>query len=210
LFSSRIAAVPQRESASALRAAFPVIYDHLEVAVASAYQILSYPDDLELLREWTNAGLIPTSEGDAEAVVFSVGERIRREIKYQRRSEKGVQSPAETLKLGSGSCRDMATLMMDACRFLGIAARFASGYLDCPASTAGRASTHAWTEVYLPALGWRGYDPTLGDPTSLKHAPTGVSNHPRGVMPIAGKFNGSPSDYRNMQVQVATEILASN
>jgi transglutaminase-like putative cysteine protease len=120
---------------------------------------------------------------------------------------KGVQNPAKTLELASGSCRDMATLMMDAARVLGIAARFASGYLDCPASEAGRASMRAWTEFYLPALGWRGYDPTIGEPTSLKHVTTGVSNHPRGVMPVSGMFVGASSDYRELVVQVTTEKL---
>jgi transglutaminase-like putative cysteine protease len=120
-----------------------------------------------------------------------------------------VQSPAETLRLASGSCRDMATLMMEAGRVLGYATRFASGYLDCAASIAGRASTHAWTEFYLPALGWRGFDPTLGEPTSLKHVVTGVSNHPRGVMPVSGKFTGSSSDCLEMIVQVTTEQLSN-
>ena len=101
----------------------------------------------------------------------------------------------------------MATLMMEAGRLLGISTRFASGYLDCAASLAGRASMHAWIEAYLPALGWRGFDPTLGEPTSLKHVVTGVSNHPRGVMPVSGMFTGASSDYREMIVSVTTESL---
>jgi transglutaminase-like putative cysteine protease len=99
----------------------------------------------------------------------------------------------------------MATLMMDAGRLLGFAARFVSGYLDCPASEAGRASMHAWAEIYLPTLGWRGYDPTLGEPTSLKHLVVGVSHHPRGVMPISGMFTGASSDYIGMTAQVKIE-----
>ena len=75
---------------------------------------------------------------------------------------------------------------------------------------AGNASTHAWTEVYLPDLGWRGFDPTTGQPTGLKHVVMGVSNHPRGVMPISGKFTGSSADYRQMVVQVRTETLPSD
>jgi transglutaminase-like putative cysteine protease len=102
----------------------------------------------------------------------------------------------------------MATLMMDCARVLGVAARFASGYLHCAASMAGHASTHAWTEVYLPSLGWRGFDPTMGESTSLRHVATGVSNHPRGVMPISGLFIGSRRDYKDMQVEVETEELA--
>jgi len=97
---------------------------------------------------------------------------------------------------------------MDAARGLGMAARFASGYLDCPASEAGRAAMHAWTEVYLPIIGWRGYDPTLGEIVSRKHILVGVSHHPRGVMPISGLFTGLTGDYIDMTAQVKiTRIL---
>lgn len=206
----RTAPFPQQDPHEPWRVAYPVTYDPLETAVASAYQLASFPDDGPVLREWLDRTLPAPDFEDAESVFHALGSAIYREIKYQRRSERGVQSPAETLRLASGSCRDMATLMMDAARVLGMAARFASGYLDCAASLAGRASTHAWTEVYLPALGWRGFDPTLGEPTSLKHVVTGVSNHPRGVMPVSGMFVGGASDYREMLVQVTTETLPSD
>jgi transglutaminase-like putative cysteine protease len=133
---------------------------------------------------------------------------VQSKIHYQRRSEKGVQTPAETLRLGYGSCRDMATLMMDASRTLGVASRFVSGYLDCAASEAGRAATHAWNEVYFPAYGWRGLDPTIGLPTSTAHVVTGVSNHPRGVMPVSGMFTGGPADRGTLAVTVKVERLS--
>jgi transglutaminase-like putative cysteine protease len=189
--------------------AYPVTYDPLEITFTSAYQAASYPDDVEAIREWLGKSITEPNSQDAESVITALGQALHDQIQYQRRSEKGVQNPALTLQLASGSCRDMATLMMDAARVLGIAARFASGYLDCPASEAGRASMHAWTEFYLPALGWRGFDPTIGEPTSLKHVVTGVSNHPRGVMPVSGMFVGASSDYREMIVQVTTEKLPS-
>ena len=189
------------------RVAYPVTYEPLEVPIVSAYQATSYPDDLNELREWLDRQLPIRNADDAEGMLFNLSQVVCQQIQYQRRSEKGVQSPAQTLRFGSGSCRDMATLMMEAARVWGIAARFASGYLDCSASLAGRASMHAWTEVYLPLLGWRGFDPTLGEPTSLKHVVTGVSNHPRGVMPVSGMFTGTSSDYREMIVQVTTESL---
>lgn len=187
---------------------FPVTYDPLEIAFASAYEIAIYPNEVPELKAWVDQALSTADMTDAESVVFTIGTAIHQQIKYQRRSEKGVQSPLETLKLVSGSCRDMATLMMEALRCVGIAARFASGYLDCAASAAGHASTHAWTEIYLPDLGWRGFDPTTGQPTGLKHVVTGVSNHPRGVMPVSGRFTGTAADYRQMVVQVRTETLA--
>jgi len=186
--------------------AYPVTYDPLEITVSSAYQTLSYPEDSDSLRPWLD-GDLKVDRKDAEGTMLALCELIHDKIAYQRRSEKGVQSPAVTLEGGSGSCRDMATLMMDCARVMGIAARFASGYLHCSASMAGHASTHAWTEVYLPALGWRGFDPTMGERTSLRHVATGVSNHPRGVMPISGMFIGARKDYKEMRVEVETEEL---
>jgi transglutaminase-like putative cysteine protease len=187
---------------------FPVAYDALELPVAAVYQALSYPDAAPSIAQWLEAELPVRDPSDAEGVLLALCQRVHARIAYQRRSERGVQPTHTTLELRSGSCRDLATLMMDCARVLGIASRFASGYLHCAASIAGRASTHAWMEAYLPALGWRGFDPTLGEPTSLKHVPIGVSNHPRGVMPISGTYEGTGSDYLGMKVQVETADVA--
>lgn len=189
---------------------FPVAYEPLEVPIAAVYQGLSFPDVGAKLSAWLNERLPSRDANDAEGVLLKLCELVHDSIEYQQRSERGVQDPDLTLRRASGSCRDMATLMMDCARVLGIASRFASGYLHCAASIAGRASTHAWMEAYLPALGWRGFDPTLGEPTSLKHIPTGVSNHPRGVMPISGTFQGSSSDCRGMRVEVETAEIAQD
>jgi transglutaminase-like putative cysteine protease len=198
---------PQQELHKPWSVALPIEYDVLETQIASVYQVLSYPDDLNEVRLWLARFPEIAAATDAESLLIALCLAITREIKYQRRDIKGVQSPAQTLKLGSGSCRDMATLMMDASRCIGLSARFASGYLDCPASEAGRAAMHAWTEVYLPVLGWRGFDPTIGEPASLKHIVVGVSHHPRGVMPISGLFTGSTSDYIGMNAQVKIEQM---
>jgi transglutaminase-like putative cysteine protease len=202
--------LPEDDAVEPWRVPFPVVYDPLETTIAAAYQAATYPDDIEAIRAWLDRELTERSPVDAESVMIALGALVHRVVNYQRRHAKGVQTPAETLQLGSGSCRDMATLMLDAARLLGFAARFASGYLDCLASEAGRAAMHAWAEIYLPTLGWRGYDPTLGEPTSLKHLVVGVSNHPRGVMPISGMFTGASSDYLEMTAQVKIEKLDAN
>ncbi|WP_373652519.1 transglutaminase N-terminal domain-containing protein [Schlesneria sp. DSM 10557] len=187
------------------RVPLPLNYDTLESHLVAAYQAVSYPDDVPQVQTWLNGLPAIRSSNDAESVLSDLCSTICQKIKYQRRYAKGVQSPAETINLSSGSCRDTATLMMDAARGLGLAARFASGYLDCPASEAGRAAMHAWTEVYLPIIGWRGYDPTLGEIVSRKHILVGVSHHPRGVMPVSGLFTGLTGDFINMTAQVKIE-----
>ncbi len=135
--------------------------------------------------------------------------RVHAIVAYRRRAEKGVQTPRQTLQAASGSCRDMATLLMDAARVLGIASRFASGYVHGAASLAGHASTHAWTECYLPGLGWRGFDPTSGKAIGLQHVATGVSQHPRGVMPVSGSFVGARNLFHSMNVDVQTRELGA-
>jgi transglutaminase-like putative cysteine protease len=199
---------PQRSRRSSVRVRFPVEFSQLESVVATAYLATTYPDDVAKVKAWITAAVELSALVDAEEVVSSVGRVIRETIKYRRREAKGVQTPAQTLAEASGSCRDMATLMLEALRAVGLPARFASGYLDCAASEAGRASTHAWAEAYLPELGWTGYDPTLGEATSAKHVVTGVSNHPRGVMPVSGTFFDEDSSFLGMTVTVRTECLA--
>lgn len=183
------------------RTPWPPVYDPLEIGVVSAYQQLSYPSDAGAVRRWLSESCLKRPR-DVEDVVRTLNRCIHQNIKYVRREEKGVYPPAQTIEGGGGSCRDFATLLLDAARCMGIAARFASGYLECTAAEAGYASTHAWVEIYLPGHGWRGYDPTIGTETTLAHVVTGLSNHPRGVMPVTGSFYGSASSFKEMKVAV--------
>jgi transglutaminase-like putative cysteine protease len=197
---------PDRRTGPSL---FPVEYSPFERGVAAAYQASTFPEDVDPVKEWVSRQISIAPGDDAESVVSGVNRRIPESCQYARRETKGVQSPAETLQKKSGSCRDLATFLLETLRVLGFPARFASGYLDCLASHAGEASTHAWAEAYFPKIGWIGYDATTGAPTSANHVVTGVSNHPRGVMPITGSFFGEPEEYLEMKVSVQTERLSS-
>jgi transglutaminase-like putative cysteine protease len=206
LIVERMMPFPDQALHEPWRVPFPPHYDTLESTITHVYQLLTFTEDAAPLQTWLRNNLTMTPD-DAEGTMLALCGLVFRTIKYQRRSEKGVQNPARTLELGTGSCRDMATLMMEAARVLGVAARFASGYLHCTASMAGHASTHAWAEVYLPTLGWRGFDPTIGAAISIRHVSTGVSSHPRGVMPVSGVFIGARADYKTLEVTVKTEEL---
>ncbi len=116
-----------------------------------------------------------------------------------------AQSPAHTLAIGSGACRDLTVLFMAACRGLGIAARFVSGYQAQADTPDGRRHMHAWAEVFLPGLGWRGFDPMHGVAVTDGHVALCAAPDQAATMPVEGGFYGngvtSTLDY---SVEIAT------
>ena len=141
---------------------------------------------------------------ESYALLDQTNRAITSNFTYIKREEPGVQTPSQTLANRSGSCRDYAALFIEACRYLGLASRFVSGYLHAPATEAGNAATHAWAEVYLPGPGWKGFDPTIGEITGARHIAVAVARHPEAVPPIAGSFMGpiEPAPTLTVSVQV--------
>ena len=115
---------------------------------------------------------------------------------------------SETLAKRQGSCRDTAVLLMDACRSVGIAARFVSGYQEGVLNQTER-ELHAWVEVYLPGAGWRGYDPTLGLAVSDRHIAVAAGPTPRATAPTSGAFRGTDAT-STMRTDIRMNITGSD
>lgn len=119
---------------------------------------------------------------------------------YQPRLE-GQAFPAETTLRGqTGSCRDFAGLFIAACRSLGLAARFVSGYLY--GTFAHAHELHAWAEVYLPGAGWRGFDPTEGRAVINNHVCLGASGDNDLLAPVMGTYRGNATSGLTTQVEI--------
>jgi transglutaminase-like putative cysteine protease len=184
---------------------YPFNYALGEQADLAAYQQLIFPNDRQLINEW----LLPLELYGMQTfgLLLKLNQTINSQFLYQMREEAGVQSPVQTLAQRSGSCRDYATLFIEACRCLGLASRFVSGYLHAPATEAGNATTHAWVEVYLPGTGWKGFDPTSGVVTGNQHIAVAVARDPEAVPPVSGSFVGPDVTTPTLRVNVQVNLL---
>ncbi len=181
---------------------FPFNYNPAERTGLVPFLLPIFTDDSPSIQSWTSQFWQPGQLMETFVLVDTMSRAIHENFQYQMREAPGVQPPGETLAKQSGSCRDFATLLMEACRYLGMAARFVSGYLHCPATERGHGATHAWTEVYLPGTGWKGFDPTTAQVAGSDHIAVAVERHPEAAPPVAGSFFGNLSAPPVMEVDV--------
>jgi uncharacterized protein (DUF2126 family) len=161
-------------------------------------------DDGPLLQAAVNE-LTPAGQGSVNFLV-GLNAQLQQRTRYLVRMEPGVQTPDETLAIGSGSCRDSAWLLVQMMRKLGLAARFVSGYLiqlkhdidplEGPLGTqTDFTDLHAWAECYIPGAGWIGFDVTSGLLTGEGHLPLAASPHYRSSAAITGVVSPAVTDF---------------
>jgi transglutaminase-like putative cysteine protease len=174
------------------RSATPVDYGFQDRVLLAPFMAPATPD-AQGVTIWARSHLGPVGE-PAMDFLLRLNRAIHDDFEYLAREAEGVQTPAETLWLGSGSCRDYAWLMVEALRHVGFAARFVTGYLYSPkhAQVRGAGATHAWAQVFLPDLGWLEFDPTNGVAESPDLIPIAVSRVPEEAAPISGVLHGRP------------------
>ena len=141
----------------------PFAYEPDEAVELSRSLIRQHEDPVGEVEAWARRFLRPVGRTSLATPLADMTHGIRRDCAYGLRLAGAPQTPLETLALRKGSCRDFAVLMIDACRSLGIAAQFVSGYVYSASRKSGRSGgghTHAWVRAYLPGGGWCDFDPT--------------------------------------------------
>jgi transglutaminase-like putative cysteine protease len=163
----------------------PMTYDEADRRALTHY--LEPPDDPEV-QAFAKEVLV-ASGGGATSFLGELCQRISSMTQEVRPT--GDPMPAgQTLALRRGACRDMAVLFIEACRAVGVAARFVTGYEMSDPGTNER-ELHAWSEVYLKGAGWRGYDPAQGLAVSDRHVTVAAAAEPAGAAPTLGSYRGT-------------------
>lgn len=182
---------------------FPFAYSPDDLTDLGPLCVPQHNDPEGGLGAWVRA-FVRGAPTDTLSLLKDLNAGILDSVAYRVRDEEGTQTPLETLSLGSGSCRDIAALFIEAVRHLGLGARAVSGYLvDTQQRADDAGSTHAWAEVYLPGAGWIAFDPTHRHLGGAGLIPVAVGRSNRQIMPIAGGYSGRPEDFLAMDVKVS-------
>lgn len=184
---------------------FPFSYSPDDAVDLGSFRTTQFADDLGALAAWVNRfrgeGII-----DTLTLLKRMNAAVLEDMDYRQRDEEGTQTPAETLTNASGSCRDLATLFIEAVRSLGFGARAVSGYAYDPAASGGditgHGATHAWAEVYLPCAGWVAFDPTSSQMGGANLVPVAIARNIEQIKPVEGLYTGEPEDFIEMTVEV--------
>ncbi len=119
---------------------------------------------------------------DLNATIFS-------DYQYQQGTTNLTTTAFEVYASRRGVCQDFANLFICLARLIGVPARYVCGYLYTgpkhPNARMADAS-HAWVQVYLPEVGWKGFDPTNGVITQTDHVRAAVGRNYVDATPTSG------------------------
>jgi transglutaminase-like putative cysteine protease len=146
---------------------------------------------------------------DLVDTLLDVNQSIFQEYKYTQGETTVYTTPFEVYTHRRGVCQDFTNLFICLARLLGLPARYVCGYLwtgpKNPNQRQAEAS-HAWAQVYLPEVGWKGFDPTNGILTQTDHVRVAVGRSYRDATPTAGTiFVGGGGEKLEVEVRVEAE-----
>ncbi len=160
------------------------------------------------LRELTDYAMSIALRNDFDVLetLFDLNTTIYREYRYQPGSTRLATTAFDVYENRRGVCQDFANLFICLSRLLGIPARYACGYVYTGPKQENRVqaeASHAWVQVYLPELGWKGLDPTNGVITTTEHVRVAVGRNYIDATPTAGTlFEGGGRESLSVEVRV--------
>jgi transglutaminase-like putative cysteine protease len=149
---------------------------------------------------------IELPEKEPYFIADAIAKQIHADFQYDPDATHVQTTIQEMLSIRRGVCQDFAHLMIAICRFKGLPARYVSGYhfigdLQVGAHEFQQAS-HAWVEVFIPGMGWCGFDPTNNAPVNGRYVKLGHGRDYEDITPVKGVYRGTPVQKMSVTVDV--------
>lgn len=167
------AAPPDDHGLSRRRTSIPLVWMPWQRQMMTPYLL---PQELPepQLRELTDYAMSFVERNDYHLIrtINDINLSIYRDYQYVPGSTSLNTTPFEVYSTRNGVCQDFANLFICLARLLSIPARYRMGYIYTGANYENKIqsdASHAWAEVYLPYVGWRGFDPTNGCAVAQDH-----------------------------------------
>jgi transglutaminase-like putative cysteine protease/predicted glutamine amidotransferase len=149
---------------------------------------------------------VERNDYDLLETLLDLNASIHREYHYVQGSTTLLTTPFETYVNRQGVCQDFTNLFICLARLLSVPARYVCGYLYTGPKHTNAAmgeASHAWAQVYLPEVGWRGFDPTNGVVTQTSHVRVAVGRSWRDATPTSGTiYVGGAGETLEVDVRV--------
>ncbi|XYH95182.1 transglutaminase family protein [Sorangium sp. So ce1128] len=190
-----------------IRPAFPLAWMPWEQAMIAPYLRPVELPDTQLQELFAYAmSFVERNDADLMETLLAINLTLFREYQYAPGSTNLATTPHDIFVNRRGVCQDFANLFICLARLLGIPARYVCGYIytgNAGTNRAGSDATHAWVQLYLPNIGWKGFDPTNGVLTGLDHVRVGYGRNYLDATPTAGTLYTSAAETMTVDVTVS-------
>jgi transglutaminase-like putative cysteine protease len=191
-------------------ASFPLVWMPWERTMLAPYLT---PDELpeSELRELFDYAMsfVKRNKGDLMETLFAINLTLFREYQYVPGCTTVDTTAYDVMTQRRGVCQDFANLFITLARLLGIPSRYVCGYIFTGNNrNNGRATSdasHAWAQLYIPNIGWKGFDPTNGVLPEVNHVRVAYGRHYLDATPTAGTIYGRAEESMSLEVEVIEE-----
>jgi transglutaminase-like putative cysteine protease len=191
---------------------WPLVWMPWERTMLAAY--LNPPElpdtQLQELYEY-GMEFVRRNNGDLMETLFAINLSLFKDYQYIPGCTDLGTSPYQVYVTRAGVCQDFTNLFITVARLLGVPARYVCGYIytgNEGQTRAGSDETHAWIELYIPNIGWKGFDPTNGVLPQTGHVRVAVGRNFRDATPTAGTLYSKANETMHVDVEVTDALQA--
>ncbi len=142
------------------------------------------------------------AERDVLGFLHTLMTQIHEHMTFDEDPTHSGTSAIEAFGLKRGVCQDYAHIFIACARSAGVPARFVSGHFLRADGVVEQQAGHAWAEVFVPDLGWVGFDPANCICTTDAHARVAIGLDYLGAAPVRGTRYGGGTETLAVTVRV--------